>query len=446
MKAVHFIGIKGSGMSSLALICHNLGYKVSGSDIETYIFTQDKLIEKGIDILPFDKNNIKEDVLYILGAAFNAENNIEIAELEKPENKHIERMPYHEFLGKLISEYNSVCIAGSHGKTTTTSMLKAFLEPHGNVGYLIGDGHGHLEKEDEFFAVEACEFLDHFLHYYPNYAIISNIDLDHIDYFKNEENYIKSFQTFVNQVKKGVVLGGDDHNIRKLDTHNLEVLYFGLSENNDVYASDITQKKEQTQFLLHLPGQEPELVTVDIVGKHNILNLLSTIASLIQLGFDKKYILRHINEYKGASRRFVIEDYHPYYFIDDYGHHPTEIKVTLEAARMRFPNSKLVVVYKPDRVSRLDHFFNEFVEALHVADKAYILDFPETAFKEDPTFSRENFYKRMLENEVIYVPSNIEGARTCAQEGEAVYLFTSTKDVYKFKDLIINVLKEDKLI
>lgn len=435
---IHFIGIKGSGMSSLALICKSLGYEVTGSDVDFFIFTQKELEEHEIPIYSFDAKNIKDNMSVVIGNAFDA-SNLEVKEALA--NKTVDAVYYYEFLGRLIDQYESISVAGTHGKTTSTSMIKSLLVPYKKTGYLIGDGTGVLLKNSELFVVESCEFQDHFLNYHPDYALITNIDLDHVDYFKSLEQYIQSFQTFVNQVKKGVVLFGDDNNVRKLSTHELKVLYYGLSYENDIYPRNLEEVNHQSHFNLIVCNEDWGTVTVDFIARHNLCNLLGSIGIAHLVGVPRKMILEHISDFKGTHRRFNVEDFGERVYIDDYAHHPTEIRVTIEACRLRFDNKRVVIVYKPDRVSRTQYFETEFREALLTADAAYVIDFPPTAFKEDPSYSMDKFL-RGLGEEVIYLSDDLNGVSKLAENGDAIYLFVSTKDVYKYKDKLKEFFKD----
>ena len=182
----HFIGIKGSGMASLATIVSDRGDEVSGSDIEKYIFTQKPLEERHIPITTFSEDHIHEGDIVIIGNAFDKSN---------PEVKKALYMDsvktywYHEFLGKLAKEYTSVSVAGTHGKTTTTGMLSHVMSLAAPTGYLIGDGTGEMPKDCRYFVLESCEYQRHFLAYTPEYAIITNIELDHVDYYKDMDDY-----------------------------------------------------------------------------------------------------------------------------------------------------------------------------------------------------------------------------------------------------------------
>lgn len=439
---LHFIGIKGSGMSSLALIAKDLGYEVTGSDVDNFIFTQKALENAEINCLSFSKDNIQDNMTVVIGNSFD-ERNIEV--VEALANPSVKTMRYYDFLSEVMGRQIAISVAGSHGKTTTTGMLKALLTPMKKTGYLIGDGTGKLAADDDVFVVESCEYKDTFLNYHPDYAVITNIDLDHVDYFKSLDQYIASFQTFVNQTKQGVVLCGDDENIKHIVTGDLRVLRYGFIEGNDVLAINVVEENHQTTFNLVIDGQDWGQVTLNFVGKHNVLNMLASIAMAHMLGESKAMILEHVNDFKGQHRRFIVEDYDDFIYIDDYAHHPTEIKVTIEAARARFKNHKIVLVYKPDRLSRAQYFENEFKEAMATADKAYMTHFYAGARAvEDIAYDIYDFQRAL--GDVAILSEDLQGAKILSNEGPAVYLFVSTKDVYLFKDMLKKIQIDKVLV
>ncbi len=432
---LHFIGIKGSGMSSLALIAKSLGYTVQGSDVDNFIFTQTALVEAEIPVLSFSKDNIEDNSTAIIGNSFDERNEEVVEALANPT---VTTFRYYEFLSKIMQDYVSVSVAGSHGKTTTTGMLTKLLSAMKSTGYLIGDGTGTLKEDSDYFVVESCEYKDTFLNYSPDYAIITNIDLDHVDYFKSMDQYVHSFQTFINQVKKGVVLCGDDEYLPKLDADGLARLTYGFGDANDVKAINLVEENHTTAFDLVVQGESWGNVTLNFVGRHNVLNMLASIAMAHMLSESKEMILEHIHDFKGQHRRFVVEDFGDYVYIDDYAHHPTEIRLTLEAARTQFRDKKLVLVYKPDRLSRAEYFEKEFKEAMDTADVAYMTHFYSGAKAvEDLDYDIYDFQKAL--GNVKILTEDEEGAQTVAQEGPAVYLFVSTKDVYLFKDMLKKV-------
>ncbi len=425
----HFIGIKGSGMSSLAHILLDLGYEVSGSDIEKFIFTQVGLENRGVIISSFSKNNIKDNQTVIVGNSFDVAHEEVLAAKNNPSVKVYR---YTEYLAKLLSDYNGISVTGTHGKTTTTGMIAHVLEPL-KRGFLIGDGTGKIEKDAKYFVAESCEYQDNFLNYYPNFAVVLNMEIDHVDYFKSEEQYYKSFQKFINQVKIGVALNGDEDEIRKLNTIN-KVLYFGLNSNNDVYATSIIEKEDKTIFDVIYQDRLIGTFEIQLVGKHFVYDALGCISVLLMMGISPELIRERLVSFKGTKRRFNVERNNDFVYVDDYAHHPSEIKATLNAARSAYPGFKLVAIFKPDRPSRITYFKEGFKEALTIADKAYISDFPEkTVFEEDDLCGKafaEYCNVEFLEKE------DQDSAVKVSKNQEAVYVFLSSKDIYKFKDKV----------
>lgn len=211
--AYHFIGIKGTGMAALACILHDEHKEVTGSDIDKYIFTEDGLRARHIPIYSFSPDNIKDNDTVIIGLSFDQTHPEVKAAMDNPT---VKTYYYNEYLGILLESYSSICVAGTHGKSTTTGILGQVLSLQDECAYLIGDGHGYMPERANHFVLESCEFQRHFLAYHPDYAIITNIELDHIDYYKDMDDYVSAFQSFANQVKKGIVIFGDDEHLKNL--------------------------------------------------------------------------------------------------------------------------------------------------------------------------------------------------------------------------------------
>lgn len=425
----HFIGIKGSGMSSLAHIVLDMGEEVSGSDVDFFIFTQAALENRNVKIYPFQKENIKDNMTVIVGNSFN-DSHVEVkAALE---NETVTVYRYKDFLAKLLEDYNSISVVGTHGKTTTTGLLSHILEPL-KRGFLIGDGTGKMMKDATYFVAECCEFQDRFLSYYPNYAVVLNMELDHIDYFQTQERYVESFQKFVLQVKKGIALNGDEAAIRNLNV-NVDKLYFGFNHDNDVYATNIIENETNTIFDVYYQNNYYATMEIQLVGKHMLYDALGCITTLILMNIDSSLIVERIKTFAGTKRRFSVEKQGEYVYIDDYAHHPTAIAATIQAVRKSYPNKKVVAVFKPDRPSRITHFLDEFKTALSQADAIVITAYPKAVVCEKGEINAAQLalycdgYYAEFEDEV--------DAKNVAKNGEAVYLFMSTKDVYKFKDVI----------
>lgn len=430
----HFIGIKGSGMASLALILKDLKADVSGSDIEKFIFTQKVLIERGIQITNFAKSNIKENTTVIIGNAFD-ESNVEVAQAMSLPSVKV--YWYHEFLSQIVNNYCSIGVAGTHGKTTTSGMLAHVMQLHAPCGYLIGDGSGKMPVDSKYFVLESCEYKRHFLAYHPDYAIITNIELDHVDYYHDMSDYCDAFESFVNQVKKGVALFGDDDNIAGLQIH-VPHIYYGTREHNDVQAIHIEQNTSGLHFDILFQKKPFGSFKVPYVGKPNLWNSIGVIALGIMEGIDAKTLQTGLESFPGVKRRFTIEEGKENVFIDDYAHHPTAVKYMIEAARIKYPNKKIIAIFKPDRFSRIQHFLARFVEELNLADEVFLCDFPQNAQNEDGIQISINDLQESCKNATV-VSENMEGAKVLASRGPAVYLFMSSKDIYKLMNIVKSV-------
>ncbi len=429
----YFIGIKGSGMASLACILKDQGYEVAGSDIEKYIFTQESLLEKAIPFYHFDAQNIKDGMQVIIGNAFD-ETHVEVrAALNNPT---VETFTYPAFLGKMLNAYESICVSGTHGKTNTTGMLSHLFNEQGRCGYLIGDGSGYMPQDATHFVLESCEYKRNFLNYKPDYAIILNIELDHVDYYKGLEDYLDAFETFANGVKKGVVVFGDEDNTKAISIQ-VPHLYYGMESSNDVYASNVVEDASGVHFDCIYKGQLFGHFDLALYGEHLLWNALGCIALGILNGLSYEMILKGLQSFQGVKRRFSIEEVGNTVYIDDYAHHPTAIALTIKAAKQKYPKKEIVAFFKPDRYSRIAYFLEEFKTAFDEADVVYLFDFPKNAQKEDGIdISIVDLLKAVPQAKLIE-ETQIE-AESLLKHGEACYLFMSSKDIYKFKDMMKN--------
>lgn len=424
-RDIFFIGIKGSGMSSLAKICLNLGYNVAGSDTSDHIFTEDSLRALNVPIYDFDQTNIKDNTIVVAGNSFDNEFPEVKAALN---NETVEVYRYHEFLGKIMHDFKTIAVSGAHGKTTTTTILKDMLSKNVKTGYLIGDGHGQLNADDEYFAVEACEFKRHFLAYHPEIAIMTNFELDHVDYFKDEEDYLNSFREFGQNVKELIIVWGDDPNYEKFNFET-EVWTYGFSDKNKIKALNIINHPHHTVFDLYIDEAFIREISLPMVGDHMILNSLATIAVGVYEGIAIDNIIEGLLEFKGAARRYVITEVADSIIVDDYAHHPTEIALTLDVTKRRYPNKKLVAVFKPDRASRIKFFGEELKKAFTKADHVYFLPFNELDGIEKEVGIDISF----LENKVagsIVLDNEEEAVSILAKHAPASFVFMSSKNVY----------------
>lgn len=374
MQKIFFIGIKGAGMSALAQILHAQGYDVGGSDIESYVFTEDGLKEVGItNIFPFQETNVHQAYdLIIRGNAFNKDNNIEVAYLAE---HNIPTISYYEFLQQFITNYTSIAVSGTHGKTTTTGLL-ATLFADDKFAYLIGDGTGHSEKDAEYFIFEACEYKRHFLSYYPDYLIITNVEFDHPDYFKDLADVTNAFSDMAKQTKKSVIAYGDDEAIKEIIAaqEREKFLTFGFDEDNDFIIKNYQPTQNGMDFELWEQDVQAYQFHLPFFGKHMLFNALAAMLIGHIEGKSWLEIETQISKYTGVKRRFNIELYQGYTIVDDYAHHPTEIAVTLEASRQKFPDKKQIVVFQAHTFTRTEALATEFIDVLKQADIVYLTD------------------------------------------------------------------------
>lgn len=422
----HFIGIKGSGMAALACMLNDLGNEVVGSDIDKHFFTEDELIKRNIRILPFNKNNIKDNSIIIIGNAFLEDFDEVVAARN---NKTCKCYRYHEYLGEFIRNYKSIGISGSHGKTTTTTLAKTVFSSFKKTGYLIGDGEGFVEKDSEYMCIEADEFRRHFISYFVDYAIITNIEIDHIDYFKDEIDYFNAYQEFVNNVKEGIIYNGDDAWCNKLVFDNKIHYSYGFSNSNDFVISNLIITEHGSSFDLFFRNQFVYHFNLPIVQRHIIMDTVAVIALAISLTFEPSLINDSFKGYIGPKRRFIIEHYKNSIFVDDYAHHPTEVEVTIKAAKEMFKDKKIIAIFKPHRASRVKYFAKEFANALSIADRIYLLDFSSIDDKQDGTDIDITYLSNMIPGSVV-LNEDESGAIELAKNKEAVYLFMSSKDIY----------------
>ena len=365
----HFIGIKGTGMSALAQIMKSLGYEVQGSDKPDHFFTEAGLLEKGIKILNFSKENIKEDMVIVQGNAFKDDHE----EVVRAKELGLKIYTYQEMVGRLTEMFMTIGVSGCHGKTTTTAMMAHVLGNIVGTNYLIGDGSGFASKENKYFCLEACEYKRHFLAYTPYYAIITNIELDHIDYYKDIDDVISAYQEYANKAEKMVIACGDDPYTHTLEV-NPPIFYYGLNDDNDIIAKDVEYHNEGTSFDVFVEDNYYGHFDLPLFGKHMLLNALAVISVCYYERLEAKDVAKYLKTFKGAKRRFKENIIGDIVTIDDYAHHPTEVKVTIKAARQKYPDKKIVAILKTHTLSRTKEMADEFVEALNLADDAYVMD------------------------------------------------------------------------
>ncbi len=424
-KIHHFVGIKGSGMSSLALILHEKGYQVQGSDVDEYFFTQRDLEKAAIKLLPFDKANIQPEMVIIQGNAFPDTHE----EIVRAKELGLEVTRYHDFIGQFIQPYTSIAVTGSHGKTSTTGLLSHVLSGIRPTSFLIGDGTGHGEPDAEFFSFEACEYRRHFLAYSPDYAIMTNIDFDHPDYFHSIEDVFSAFQSMASQVKKGIFAFGDDEYLRKLEA-DVPIYYYGVNDNDDVQSKNIERTTQGSEFDVFIHGENIGHFVLPAFGQHNINNALSVIAVAYKEGLDMKEVAAEMISFPGVKRRFSEKIVADMTIVDDYAHHPAEIKATIDGARQKYPEKEIIAVFQPHTFTRTIALMDEFAEALDLADHVYLCDIFGSARESRGDVKIEDLGKKIQKGGTVIKEENVS---PLLDHQNAVVIFMGAGDVQKFE-------------
>lgn len=364
------IGIKGTGMSTLAQILHDLGNKVSGyDDARGHKFTQDGLEARGIEIFYDHDHEIDKDTIVTYSVAFKSDH----PELMRVKELGLTVKKYNEIMADVISQFDTIGVSGTHGKTSTSSMIKHILENTIGCNYFIGAGDGKATKDNKYYVVESDEFNRHFSAYHPAYAIITNIEAEHLECYKDVNDIRETFEIFANNTSKLVIANGDNEEVRKIN-YKTPVKFYGFNEDNDIVIKNMVLGQTGSSFDLVINGEMYGHFDIPLYGKHMVANAAAAITICNDIGISKEKIEELLKSFKNAKRRFAEDKVGDTIIIDDYAHHPTEIKVTLEAVRQKYPNKRLVVVFAPNTYSRTKDFTEEFVEAFNIADMAYLTE------------------------------------------------------------------------
>jgi len=379
VRHIHFVGIGGSGMSGIAEVLANLGYQVSGSDLAENAATR-RLAGLGVQVKTrHAKENVNGSDAVVVSSAVQADNPEVIAARES----RIPVVPRALMLAELMRLKQGVAIAGTHGKTTTTSLVASVLAEGGlDPTFVIGGrlnaaGSNARLGAGDFIVVEADESDASFLHLQPVIAVVTNIDADHMDTYQQDFGRLK--QAFVQFLQNlpfygSAVLCADDPNLREiLPQVTKPVLTYGTGEDASVRAEAIAHDGGRMKFRALRPGAKPLDVVLNLPGRHNVLNALAAIAVGTEIGVKDQDILKALREFRGVGRRFqncgdVRIPAGSFTLIDDYGHHPAEMAATLEAARGAFPGRRLVLAFQPHRYTRTRDLFEDFVRVLSGVD------------------------------------------------------------------------------
>ena len=334
--------------------------------------------------------------------------------------------------------FETIGVSGTHGKTTTSSLIRHLLEETTGCNYFIGAGDGYADKKNKYFVVESDEFNRHFTDYHPAYSIITNIEAEHLECYKDIDDIRNTFEIFANQTKKLVVANGDNEEVRKIN-YKTKVLFYGFKENNDVVIKNMKLLETGSVFDLYINNELFGHFDIPLYGKHMVSNAAAAITIAKELGLTMEQIHSLLESFQNAKRRFAETKINNCVIIDDYAHHPTEIKVTLEAVKQKYPNKRLVVVFVPNTYSRTKDFKDEFIEAFSIADKTYLteIDCNRERQEDYPGVTSHIIIDKLKNGEMI----SLDTIEKLKDEKDSVVCFMSCAYVDKLIDSFKNLIK-----
>jgi UDP-N-acetylmuramate--alanine ligase len=447
----HLIGIGGIGMSGIAQLLLRRGFEVSGSDLkESKIIDELKKIGAKI-FIGQHPDNIKDAKTVVYSSAIKKDNP-EIIEAKKLGIPILKRA---QALAGLMQDKTVITVTGSHGKTTTASLvsyllLEAGLQPCVAVGGILKniDTNSYLGT-GKFFVAEADESDGSFLYYYPKYSIITNIDREHLDYYREFENELSAFREFLNRTEKEgcVFCCDDDENFKTiLKDYKNRVLLFGLQDTADIYPKDIKLMGLASEFDCFFKGKLMGRFQLALGGRHNISNALSVIALGLEIGIGLEIIKQALKNFKGAGRRLEIKfSDSNYLVIDDYAHHPTEIKATLEAIR-NLKKDRIIAIFQPHRYTRTKLLLEEFSMSFDLADYIIITDiYPAGESPIDGISGRciyDKIKERSRDKKISFLPKEeiVKQVSGILKTGDLI-ITLGAGDIVKTSDELVGMLK-----
>ena len=444
VQHVHFIGCGGSGTYPLIQILHSRGYAITGSDVEE---TKNTEAERALGVrvcIGHDAANVGNADLVVYSAAIHDDN----PELQAARARGIKAVERSVMLGYISRTHaQSIGVAGTHGKTTTTGMITTMLELAGrDPAAVIGGkleaigGSGRLGSS-EVMVCEACEFEDHFLKFHPDIAVVLNVDADHMEYFKTMDHVLDSYHRFAAMATKAVIYNGDDANSCRAvqGIEGVKLLSFGMGEDNDYHACNIRHVDgRHTLYDLYYKQERLGQVKLNVPGEHNVLNSMAAVAAAIESGCQTQRAVESVSAFQGAGRRFEIMGTNKGVTIaDDYGHHPAEIEVTLKAAK-QMGYRQVWAVHQPFTYSRTAMLLDDFARVLQIADHVVLSEIMGS--REKNTY---NIYASDLAKKIpgcVWFPTFEEISQYVmerAQPGDLV-ITLGCGDVYKCAKLMLH--------
>lgn len=454
---VHLVGIGGSGMSGIARILLSLGTDVSGSDLKDSQ-TLAGLRKLGATIYTEHRASHVEGARYLILSSAISPNNPEVVAAQE---RGLSLLTRAQGLAILMQGSRSVAVAGTHGKTTTTSMLTVALQHCGaDPSFAIGatvtnSGTNAHQGSGDIFIAEADESDGSFLEYLPRGAIVTNLELDHVDHFANLAEMESIFQQFISTISPAgfLILCGDDQGARELGSYirthqgavaeGVEVLTYGFDNDPSLKLDRVLLEPRSSRARVTWHGRVLGELVLSIPGKHNLLNGAAALIAGLQLGYPAQELMAGLHLFSGARRRFELKGtVSKISVVDDYGHHPTEVKVTLETAKSYAPLGRVIVIFQPHRFSRTQHFAEEFAHALAIADEVFLLEVYGAGEKAIPGVSSLAIAKFMDATKARYQPSMIaviESVVALAKPDDII-ITLGAGDVNALAPLIIDAL------
>ena len=441
---VYFSGINGIGMSGLAKILAADGFNVAGSDLERKSVTQD-MEDMGIKVyIGQVEENVKDKGidLFVYSTAIKETN----PEYKYIVDNNIKKVKRGELLAEIMNRFDGIAVAGTHGKTTTSSMMSVALlekDPFIVVGGIIPEISSNSQiGNSEYFIAEADESDNSFLYIKPKYSVVTNIEADHLDHHGTFENIKKSFEQFIDSTEKIAILCKDTVEKVGLNIKNKNVVWYSIKEETaDIYAKNIRVEDGITSFEVIKKGEDLGTFSLSIPGDHNVANSLPVIYFAHEFKCNMKKVKERIFKFKGANRRYQVIYDSNLRIIDDYAHHPTEVKVTINAAH-NTEKAKVTVIFQPHRYSRTKFFFDDFVNSLKDADDLILL--PIYAASEDNTYgvSSELLAEKIGGNVRVQTQEEIEDIIKNDRNSGNTYVFMGAGSVSRVAHEIADDLKK----
>lgn len=431
----YIVGIKGVFLSSLALILNDLGFTVAGYDdnIE-YRFTEDILKKKNITIYTDENNYMTPGTVVVRSEHVSLEH----SEIKKALDMRLRVYEYNEIVARLTKLFDTITVAGCYGKSYVASLLAHTLSSEAPCNYLVGAGEGFASKMSRKFVVETSEFKKHFCDYTMEYAIITNIDINHVDYFHNINDVMEAYEEYAKKATKMVFANGDDEYVRKLNV-NSSIFYYGINENNEIRATDITYYDRGTSFDVFIEDNYYGHFDLPIYGKDMVRDTLAVIALCYYERMEAKDVQKLIKYYDGCYRVFDDRKIGKTIVVDDYVHHPKQLEKIIASVRQKYPKLKIYIVFEPHSYDWFSVFEDELIRIFKNVDHVYVREINSLYENKDEynDISSKDLVKKLKNAEMIEDDATV----LLKHKGECI-IFASKIEMTELKhDLFKKIIK-----